>query len=130
MNSRDLASLAAQPSARIRVVLADPDDTFTMELLAGRFNTTTGELRRRIHATRADYTGLRLDAGADIDVRYRPGDRTFSFYRFDDTAILGLYSHTRSRAASIPVLVCRRPGALYDFVTAEWDSVFADSRPA
>jgi hypothetical protein len=130
MNGRDLALVAARPGARIRVVLADPDDAFTVTLLAGRFNVTTEELRRRIHATHADYTALRSDGGADIQVRYRPGDRMFSFYRFDDTAVVGFYSHTRSRAASVPAFVCRRPGALYDFITAEWDTVLADSRPA
>jgi hypothetical protein len=130
MNGADLDRVAARPTSRIRSVLADPEDPFTVELLAGRFATTPQELRQRIHATRADYTALRREDGATIDVRYRAGDRTCSLYRFDDTAILGLYSHTGSRAAAVPVFVGRRPGALYDFVTAEWDAVLADSRPA
>lgn len=130
MNGHDLAVLAARPDARLRIVLADPADLFTLRLLADRFATTTDELRARIHATHADYTGLRRDGGADIDVRYRPGDRTFSCYRFDDTAIISLYSHTRNRAANVPVLVGRRPGALYEFITAEWEAVLAGSRPA
>ncbi|MFF0520712.1 hypothetical protein ACFYTC_18520 [Actinomadura nitritigenes] len=128
MNSRDLALAAARPGTRIRVILADPEDALTVELLADRF-ATTKELRRRIHTTRADYTALRCEDGATIDIRYRPGDRTLAFYRFDDTAVLNFYSHTRSRAAAVPVLVCRRPGALFDFVAAEWEAVLAGSRP-
>lgn len=130
MNSRDLALLAVRPGTQIRVVLADPDDELTVGLLAGRFNITPQELRRRIHATRDDYQALRTTDGANIDLRYRAGDRTFSLYRFDDTAVISFYSHTRSRTANIPVLVCRRPGALYDFATDEWKAILRDSHPA
>jgi hypothetical protein len=129
-HSRDLAALAARPTASIRVVLADPDDQATLNILAARFDTTTRELRRRILATRADYAALRQDGGATIDVRYRAGDRLFSCYRFDDTAVLGLYSHTRSRTANIPVFVGRKPGDLFDFVANEWAEILRESRPA
>jgi hypothetical protein len=129
MNSRELAALAARPAARIRVVLADPDQA-TLTFLAARFDTTTSELRHRIVATSADYAALRRPDGATIDIRYRAGDRLFSSYRFDDTAVLGLYSHTRSRTAAIPVLVGRKPGELFNFVTSEWAEILRESRPA
>lgn len=130
MNSRDLAKLAARPATCIRVVLADPDDQATLDILAARFDTTAGELRRRIVATSADYAALRQVGGATIEIRYRAGDRLFSCFRFDDTAVLGLYSHTRSRTANIPVLVGRKPGDLFDFVTSEWAEILRDSRTA
>jgi len=130
MHARDLARLAARPGARIRVVLADPDDPLTVAVLADRFDLTTEELRRRIIATEADYAALRTDPGATIEIYYRAGDRMFSFYRLDDTAVLGFYSHARTRAASVPVFVCERPGDLYDFITEEWQAILRDSRPA
>ncbi|MGW4412661.1 hypothetical protein ACWEJ6_52340 [Nonomuraea sp. NPDC004702] len=130
MHARDLARLAARPGAHIRVVLADPDDPLTVAVLTDRFDLSTEELQRRIVATAADYAALRSRSGATIEICYRPGDRMFSFYRLDDTAVLGLYSHARTRAASVPVFVCERPGQLYDFITEEWQAILRDSRPA
>jgi hypothetical protein len=129
MHARDLARVAARQDARIRAVLADPDDERTVSVLADRFGLTTEELRRRIEDTRAEYAALRNDGGAAIEIYYRPGDRMLSFYRLDNTAVVGFYSHSRTRAASVPVLVCERPGGLFTFVQEEWDAVIRDSRP-
>lgn len=129
MHARNLARVAARPDARIRVVLADPDDERTVSVLADRFSLTPEELRRRIQDTRADYAAFRTDGGATIEIYYRPGDRMFSFYRLDDTAVVGFYSHGRTRAASVPVFVCERPGDLFHFVIEEWAAVIHDGRP-
>jgi hypothetical protein len=130
MHHRELALLAARPGSRIRVFLADPDDDFTIALLADRFDTAPDDLRDRITATRADYEALRQQGGARIEVYYRPGDRLFSFYRFDDIAVVGLYSHSRARGAAVPVFVCSRPGELYDFIHDELAVILDQSRLA
>ncbi|MCG5214688.1 hypothetical protein [Streptosporangium sp. KLBMP 9127] len=110
-------------------MLADRFDRTVAEL-ADRFDRTVAELQRRITDTRADYAALRSQAGATIEIYYRPGDRMFSFYRLDDTAVLGFYSHARTRAASVPVFVCERPGDLFDFIIEEWQAIIRDSRLA
>lgn len=130
LHARELAQVAARPDGRIRVFLADPDDEFTLALLADRFNTSTDELRTRITATRSAYEALRRPGGAHIEVYYRPGDRVFSFYRFDDIAVVGLYSHSRARGAAVPVFVCARPGELYDFIHDELAVILDQSRQA
>ena len=130
LHARELAQLATRPDSRIRVFLADPHDAFTVALLADRFDTTPDELRTRITVTRSDYEALRRPAGAQIDVYYRPGDRVFSFYRFDDIAIVGLYSHSRIRGAAVPVFVCARPGELYEFIHDELAVILNQSRLA
>jgi hypothetical protein len=130
MHARELTQLAARPDSRIRVFLADPDDEFTVTLLADRFDTAPDDLRARIVATRADYEALRQPGGARIEVHYRPGDRVFSFYRFDDIAVVGLYSHSRARGAAVPVFVCSRPGELYDFIHDELAVILDQSRLA
>lgn len=61
---------------------------------------------------------------------HRPGDRVFSFYRFDDIAVVGLYSHSRTRGAAVPVFVCARPGELFDFVLDELAVIHEQSRLA
>lgn len=130
MHAPELTRLAGRASCRIRVFLTDPDDQQTVASLADRFGITPPELRDRIEATRRDYLALRKPGGADIQIRYWAGDRLFSFFRLDQTAVLGLYSHSRSRAPAVPVLVCQAPGALYQFVLDELRSIEEHSRPS
>lgn len=130
LHARELAQVATRPDIRIRIFLADPHDEFTVALLADRFDITHDELRTRITATRGDYEALRRPDGAQVDVYYRPGDRVFSFYRFDDIAVVGLYSHSRARGAAVPVFVCARPGELYEFIQDELTVILDQSRLA
>jgi helix-turn-helix protein len=130
LHAPDLARVAAQAGSRIRIFLADPDDEMTVAALAARFAISPGELRDRISATRASYADLRSPGGAVIEIFYWPGDRAFSFFRLDQVAVVGFYSHSKSRAASVPVFVCREGGELYQFVLDELDTIAAASRPA
>lgn len=130
MHARELAQVAAKPDRRVRIFLADPDHELTVAVLADRFNITHDELRARITATRNDYEALRRPDGAQIEVYYRPGDRVFSFYRFDDIAVVGLYSHARARGAAVPVFVCARPGELFEFIQDELAVILDQSRLA
>ncbi|MDQ2881602.1 MAG: hypothetical protein M3Y48_10330 [Actinomycetota bacterium] len=130
LHARELAQVAARPDRRVRVVLADPYDELTVAVLADRFDITRDELRARITATRSAYQALRRPDGAQIEVYYRAGDRVFSFYRFDDIAVVGLYSHCRARGAAVPVFVCARPGELYEFIQDELAVILDQSRPA
>ncbi|MGH3765922.1 MAG: hypothetical protein ACRDTX_12360 [Pseudonocardiaceae bacterium] len=130
LHARELAQLAARPDRRVRVFLADPHDELTVAVLADRFNITHDELRARITATRSAYEALHRPDGAQIEVYYRPGDRVFSFYRFDDIAVVGLYSHSRARGGAVPAFVCARPGELYEFIHDELAVILNQSRPA
>ncbi|MFI9591187.1 hypothetical protein [Nonomuraea sp. NPDC052265] len=130
LHARQLALLAARRDSRIRVFLADPDDQTSIDTLATRFVLTVHELRERIEATRRDYAALRQPGGADIQIHYWPGDRTFSFFRLDQTAVVGFYSHSRSRASAVPLFVCEAPGELYQFVLDELNAIQQSSRPA
>ena len=130
LHARELAQVASRPNSRVRVFLADPDDELTVGILADRFDTTPDELRTRITATHSAYETLRQPDGAQIEVFYRAGDRVFSFYRFDDIAVVGLYSHSRARGAAVPVFVCARPGELYEFIQDELAVILDQSRLA
>ncbi|WP_285688940.1 hypothetical protein [Actinoplanes sp. NBRC 103695] len=130
LHARHLHNLASRPGSRIRVFLPDPDDQSTIITLADRFAVSTEELRRRITATHDDFKDLRIAGGADIEIRYRPGDRLYSFYRLDNVAVVGFYSHSRNRIPSIPVLVCRAPGSIFQFITDELVNIEQQSRRA
>jgi hypothetical protein len=129
LHARHLHQLAGRPGTRIRVFLPDPDDPVTVAVLADRFATTPQELVRRVEATRTEFEALRQPGRGRVEVYYRPGDRVFSFYRLDGTAIVGFYSHSRNRVPSVPVFVCQAPGALYDFVADELRAIERQSRP-
>jgi hypothetical protein len=129
LHAPELTRMARRPRSRIRVFLTDPDDQLTVSTLAHRFRISDQELRTRIEATRRDYLTLQQLEGADVQLRYWTGDRLFSFFRLDRTAILGLYSHSRSRASAVPVIVCEGPGELFQFVLDELSTIEQQSRP-
>lgn len=128
LHARELLRLAARHTTRIRVFLPDIEDHLTIAVLAQRFAITPDELINRIKATYHDYAQMRQTGGGTIDIYYRPGDRMFSFYRIDHTAIIGFYSHSGTRRATVPVLVCTAPGSLYQFITDELHAIEQQSR--
>ena len=129
LHAPELTRLARRPRSRIRVFLADPDDRPTLSTLARRFGITESELRARIEATRCEYLELQQREDADVQLRYWAGDRLFSFFRLDRTAVVCLYSHSRRRASAVPVIVCDAPGELFQFVLDELSSIEQQSRP-
>lgn len=128
-NHSRLADLAARRAARIRVYLPDPNHTDTMRRLADRFSISEQSLMDAIHESRDYFFGLAKGARATIEVYYRGGDSTFSCYRFDRTAVLTLYTHSRCRT-QVPTIVCREGGSLYEFVRAELRAIHEQSQLA
>jgi hypothetical protein len=54
---------------------------------------------------------------------------TFTFYRFDNVAVLALYTHDPDKAP-VPTIVCQAGGSLYDTVNREWAALQRASEPA
>jgi hypothetical protein len=123
LHAQHLNRLAATASARIRVFLPDIRDEATVAGLADRFAISPAELRARVIEARDDYAAMRRRDGARLDIYARRGDHVFSCYRLDDVAVVGMYSHTRTRRTSIPVFVCAAPGQLYTFITEELHTI-------
>jgi hypothetical protein len=118
MNYQRLMQVAAQPTSRIRVFLPNPNDAVLVGRLAQRFAMTAADVESRIRTARSEFAGLQQAGGGEVRVYYHSGDPLYSCYRFDKTAILTLYSHTRTRT-NVPTIVCRDGGTLYDFVREE-----------
>ncbi len=125
-----LRRLARRANGRIRVYLPDPSDNLSISMLASRFGHTPEELIKRITNTKTDFEDLREPGGATIEVFYCTGDRLFSFYRFDTTAVMTLYRHKQERSPVVPTLVCEASGSLYEFIRSELETVRSRSRPA
>ncbi|MHB8341446.1 MAG: hypothetical protein ACYDB7_09775 [Mycobacteriales bacterium] len=129
-NLSRLQALAGCGDARIRLYLPDPHDATTVGVLAHRFNQTPEALMGAIDEARRAFEALRRPNGAEITVHYRPGDLLFSCYRFDGTAVITLYSHSRERISGVPTLVVTEGGSLYRYVRDELQAIDKQSRPA
>ena len=129
-NVSRLQAVAARPDARIRLYLPDPSDPKTVNLLADRFNQTPDELVAAIMEAQREFEALRRPRGAEITVHHRRGDLLFSWYRFDGTAVLTLYSHSGERVSAVPTLVFTEGGSLYQYVRDELYAIDQQSQPA
>ncbi len=108
---------------RLRVVLPDPENNEVVEGLSSRFNYKRDETQKQLREAKEFFESLHGAEGADgnVSIWYFLRTPLFSFYRFDDTAILALYSHQKSRV-QIPTLVCETGGTLYEFLYTEFNS--------
>lgn len=128
-NLARLEEFSRRRGAHLRLYLPDPNDAQSIATLARRFAMTSEVLIGHIDETRAGYESLRSKGGT-IEIFFYPGDRTFSLYRFGDTAVITLYRHKHERSATIPTIVCRSGGSLYDFVISELEAIRSASRSA
>lgn len=127
-NRSRLESIAASSGSRIRVFLPDPCDRLTVENLAARFGKDQPAVKRLINEAMSEFASLAKPGGGTVEVFVRPGDPVFSCYRFDNRAVLTLYSHSRARQTSVPTLVMAG-GELFRFVRDEIAAIAAQSEP-
>ncbi|MFG2018943.1 hypothetical protein [Actinomadura geliboluensis] len=125
-----LREVARRPDARIHVYLPDPEDATELKALARKFGSDLSSLRQKIEETRAAFQELAQPGGAEVTVYYRPPYSVFSFYRFDSTAVITLYSHSRRRQPGVPTLICKAGGSLFQFVYDEISALRDVCRPA
>jgi hypothetical protein len=127
----DLRQAAENKDVRFRVVLPDPDNHQIVSELARRFVLTPEEVKRRIEEAATFFKTLNRkqnEAGAAIEIWYLPESPVFSFYRFDSTTILALYRHKKERG-SVPTIVCKKGGSLYEFIKQEFDVMINPTAP-
>lgn len=122
-----LRSVARTPGTRIHAFLPDPEDSATVRVLAERFSTDPDTLRNSILEAKRDFLGLREPGGGEVKVFLRKGDSVFSCYRFDNYAVVTLYTHSKVRG-QVPTLVCKDGGTLYEFVRDELRAIQDQSR--
>src|SRR5207244_95146 len=120
----ELNAVARRSGARLRIVLPDPDDANVVAEMARRFATSPAETEKRIRSSREEFEAQAKNAVAKIEVWYLPRSPVFSYYRFDSTAIVGLYHH-KSIRATVPAFTFAKPGSLYDYFSDEFESMMA-----
>ena len=122
--STALSTAAAKPGARIRVILPDPTDDAAVDCMAQRFTRSADDVRGDIRATTEKFLALALSGVATVEVYHRTGEPLSALYRFDNEAVVTLYSHRRGYG-DVPYLLCRSGGDMYDFVRQEFEKLIA-----
>jgi hypothetical protein len=120
---------AAGRKAHIRVVLPDPNDATAVAEIAKRSRRTETEIRELILEAATEFYGLHK-LGAKVNVWFLPDAPQFSFYRFDHTIVLAIYSHrTEDRPAQldVPAFTLAEGGSFYKFVQAEFHAMISNN---
>jgi len=118
---------AAKRHVRIRVLLPDPEDKITISEIARRINEKFEDLQKRIIDAKDEFISLRT-MGANVDVWLLQAVPLYSFYRFDHTIILSLYSHKKEPKPAInqiPAFILGE-GDLYQFIQTEYQAMTDD----
>jgi hypothetical protein len=118
----ELRRLARKKNARIRVVLPDPEDEQTVLELSRRFDYRPERLVNLIEEAKEEFDRLRSPSDGKVEVWYLPVAQTFSFYVFDQIAVMALYTHRRERLP-VPTLVCDKGGWMHEYVRKEFDAM-------
>jgi hypothetical protein len=122
----EFEALARTRGARIRIILPDPEDPATVQALCHRLGYEEAYMRECILEAYADFTRLQQLEGqqpkAKIEIFFLSRPPLYSYYRFDDKALLSLFSHKGSKQV-VPAIVCERGGTIYSFLQGEFDSI-------
>ncbi len=118
-NDARLKRMLDRPGTRLRVYLADPADSEQLNALALRFRTTVERLKIKIDEAAEDYRELGQVRPGVVEIYHRQDAYLFAAYKFDDTIVVTMYSHTRERTG-VPTFIFRKPGSLYRFFEREF----------
>ena len=127
----DLQAVAQNKNVRLRIVLPDPEDEPTISELCRRFAYTSDRLKTLIKEAAEYFKKLRpadKTEGTEVEVWFLPAPPTFTFYRFDNTTVLALYTHRKERVG-VPTFVCRKGGSLYGYLRNEFTAMVEGDKP-
>jgi len=120
----ELKGIAANKNAQIRIVLPDYNNPQIVNELARRFNYSESKLIDKIKEAEIFFENLHpsTSKGASVNIWLLPTTPQFTFYRLDNIAIIALYSHRRE-LTTVPAIVCKKGGMLYDYICNEFNSM-------
>lgn len=119
--------LLSDATARLRVMLPDPDHKETMDILASRFNMSVEDVQREIRDAKAFFEHRKKKSAGTVEIYYTRITPLFSFYRFNNKVVFALYNHREGRLP-VPTFVCDREGFLFDYFTDEFEGMLGDSQ--
>lgn len=121
-HSQRLERLLSKDKARLRVVLPDSQTNVVVAELALRFCISEAELRQRIRDAVEFFERLASRFPGKVELYALRRSLSFSSYRFNNDAVVALYSHRQERSA-VPTFVCARGGKLYEFLRDDFYAI-------
>ncbi len=121
-HSHRIDALLARDRARLGVVLPDPEDADTVRELSTRFRLSADDVRAKIEEAIMFFTAKRTKHPGKVRIYLLGRAPTHTIYRFNNEAVLALYTHRRERTG-VPTFLVERGGDLYEFLRSEWYSL-------
>jgi hypothetical protein len=123
---QELRLLARKPGARVRVFFPDPANTSLMTELAIRLGSpNAAAMKQKIEVAIAEFRGIfntKENPGLDFSVWVHKQAPLYSFYRFNNVAVVTLYKHSYGRGDA-PTMIAQRGGSMYSFLEADVDAM-------
>lgn len=113
---------------KLTVILPDPDNSTVVQELANRLKRTPERCREEINKARSAYHQLAKlsdstsGGGADVNRRIASVMPMYSFYIFDETAIIVFQSY-QDYKGDVPHIVSQKGGPLYEFIDREFTTL-------
>ena len=123
-----LRHLVERDGTRLRVLLPDRENAPLMEGLAAKFRYSVAELARHIEDAESDIANLRQQAasGATVELRYTTEFPVYTYYRFDRSCFVVLYSQAPGRV-EVPAFECEQGGSLSGFFRGQFEALWGES---
>jgi hypothetical protein len=123
-----LRHFVAREGTRLRVILPDRENALLMEGLAAKFRYPVSELSRHIEDAESDIANLRQQAvtGATVEVRRTTEFPVYTYYRFDRSCFVVLYSQAPGRV-DVPTFEYEQGGTLSGFFRGQFEVLWDGS---
>jgi hypothetical protein len=127
-NSRvvELTEFVCIGDNRMRVVLPDPENDNVVSELSRRFSCAPAELKAQIIESARHFLSLKSlpNCRAQIQIWFYPFAPQYALFRFDDSVVVTLYSHRRTRGGVVTLHV--KGGILASYMQDEFKYLIDD----
>lgn len=119
VNTLELSEIADRQGVSVRVILPNPENDDLMKLLGQRYSIDKSTMIARIKEAESDFHSKFDDHSASqLTILYTDIAPIFDFYKFDNVAVITIFSYRRGRNL-VPAIIVKRGGNLYRFVEDE-----------
>jgi len=127
--AEQIEKLLSDADAKLRIALPDPEVPHIVESLAMRFAMDNEAIKRMIDEARDFFQRQKQKSGGKgkVEIYFTSIVPVFTFYRFNNKAVLALYNHGTGKTP-VPTIICDRDGFLFRFLTTEFEGILADTR--
>jgi hypothetical protein len=118
-----LEALLQRDGSRLMIILPDPMNEVVIASAKARLGGADADPKKYFQKTCEYFRNLSNKfPSAHIEIWFIPQLPSFSVFRFDDSAVVALYSHRRAQVG-VPTFICDKGGDLFKYATSEIDSV-------